>query len=292
MRESLLAWQRQRYLKWSLAIVVLGIALYVSQGGNSAQPPNGGTWQGYILGTVGALLIVWLSMLGIRKRSYRSSLGTVQGWTSAHIYLGIALLLIATLHCAAQFGWNVHTFAYVLMCLVIVSGLYGLYVYLHFPGRMADNRAGKDQKQWIAELADVDDRIATVAESCDAVLQAMTMSALELTRVGGSSWQQLTAVDRSLILFTEGGKAVANVEQGIIIDTLSQRIPDARKAAEAEVLNELLALFGRRQVILHLLRRDIRMRALVKIWLYFHVPLTIALLVALSIHIFSVFIYW
>ena len=77
-----------------------------------------------------------------------------------------------------------------------------------------------------------------------------------------------------------------------MIDELTRRIPDARKQTEAEVLNELLALFGRRRVILQLLIRDIQYRALLKIWLYFHIPLTVSLLVALGIHILVVFVYW
>ena len=44
-----------------------------------SQPPNGGTWQGYVLGTIGALLIVWLTLLGVRKRRYSSTLGTRAG---------------------------------------------------------------------------------------------------------------------------------------------------------------------------------------------------------------------
>ena len=122
MRESLLSWRRQRYLKWALAVGALSILVYASQSSTDAQPPNGGTWQGYVLGTLGALLIVWLTFLGVRKRRYNSTSGTVQGWTSAHVYLGTVLLLVATLHCAAQFGMNVHTLAYVLMCLVVFSG--------------------------------------------------------------------------------------------------------------------------------------------------------------------------
>ena len=37
---------------------------------------------------------------------------------------------------------------------------------------------------------------------------------------------------------------------------------------------------------------DIRYKAIMDIWLYFHVPLTFALLAALVTHIVSVFIYW
>jgi len=107
---GILRYANNRYLWWSLALVVVSAVLYSTQGG--FQPANGGTWQGYVLGTVGALLIVWLLMLGIRKRSYSSSLGSVAGWTSAHVYLGTALLIIATLHSAGQLGWNVHSLAY------------------------------------------------------------------------------------------------------------------------------------------------------------------------------------
>jgi len=48
----------------------------------------------------------------------------------------------------------------------------------------------------------------------------------------------------------------------------------------------------RRQAILRRIRRDIRLRALLQIWLYVHIPMTAALLVALVLHILSTFFYW
>jgi hypothetical protein len=186
MRQDLLSWREHRYLKVSLLLGLLSIALYASQGTQHVQPPNGGTWQGYVLGTIGVLLIVWLSFLGVRKRRYSSNVGTVQGWTSAHIYLGTVLLLVATLHCALQFGWNVHTLAYVLMCLVVFSGLYGLHNYIYLPGRIATNSGELTQDRWLAELSDLDGQIRDFAGRCDAALQGMILAALELTRVGGS----------------------------------------------------------------------------------------------------------
>ena len=290
MHQSLLSWQRFRYLYVALTVAVVSIVLYASQGGNSAQPPNGGTWQGYVLGTVGALLIVWLSLLGVRKRQYSSNVGSVQGWASAHVYLGIALLLVATLHCAAQFGWNVHTLAYVLMCLVIGTGIYGLYVYLHLPRALARNHAGRDAQSWMKELSEVDDGIRDAAGKVDADLQAMTLSALDHTRLGGGVTAQLFAQDRCRV--RQGGSLVPNSGQQVMINELSRRIPDASRVSEAEVLIELLSMFGRRQVILQLLRKDVQYRALLKVWLYFHVPLTMALLVALTVHIIVVFLYW
>ena len=95
IHQDVLRYRRGLYLWWALGLSVLAAILYSTQTG--LERKNGGTWQGYVLGTVGALLIVWLASLGIRKRAYASSLGSVQGWASAHIYLGTSLLVVATL---------------------------------------------------------------------------------------------------------------------------------------------------------------------------------------------------
>ena len=63
--------------------------------------PNGGTWYGYTLGTIGLLLIVWLAMLGIRKRNISEGNWSLKAWTSAHIYLGLALIFVG----CSSWGW-------------------------------------------------------------------------------------------------------------------------------------------------------------------------------------------
>lgn len=292
MLEGILNAYGYRYLKGALVLSAVSIALYVSQGSSGAQPPNGGTWQGYVLGTIGALLIFWLSLLGVRKRSYRSNLGSVRGWTSAHVYLGLALLLVATLHCALQFGSNVHTLAYVLMCLVVGSGMYGLWVYLTLPNALARNAGGRDFRGWREELDEVDSQIDELSARCDGNLRAMVLSAMELTTFPVSTGDQLRARDRSRVVTEEGSKPVPNPDQSMVIRTLASRIPRSRKQRESSVLNELLDAFGRRQVILRRLREEARLRALLRIWLFFHIPLTVALLAALAVHIISVFLYW
>ena len=54
----------------------------------------------------------------------------------------------------------------------------------------------------------------------------------------------------------------------------------------------LLVALGRKQELLRRARRDIRYKALMDLWLYVHVPLSFALLAALTAHIVSVFFYW
>lgn len=291
IHQDLLRHRRGRYLWWSLGLLVASVVLYGTQG--EMQPPNGGTWQGYVLGTVGALLIVWLALLGIRKRSYASTLGSVQGWVSAHVYLGTALLAVATLHSAAQLDWNVHTLAYVVMCLVIVSGMFGVYFYLAYPRLLTENRAGATREALFAELFELDRQGLEIAEHCSPDVRMAVKSAIERTVIGGGVLQQLSGADRSKMSSpTQGGVTVDNRDQQAVIDLIGSRVPRAEKGSEAANLQALLTLLCRRQTILRRIREDIRLQGWLKSWLYVHVPLTVALLGALAVHILTTFMYW
>jgi hypothetical protein len=292
IHQNILRYAGARYLWWSLVIGAAGIALYVSQ--NPAEPRSGGTWQGYVLGTVGALLVVWLTVLGIRKRRYRSRLGTVQGWTSAHVYLGAVLLLVATLHCAGQFGWNIHTLAYVLMCVVIGSGFVGLYTYLVNPRLLSDVRAGGSREALFAELFELDNKSRDYARQSDADVQTAVLSGIARTALGGGVTAQLLGRDASKYVRSGTGTSIAipNTDQQPIIDFVAARVPRANKRAEAANLQALLSVLSRRQAILRRLRRDVRLQGWLTVWLYVHVPVTVGLLAALIAHIVSTFVYW
>ena len=94
--ETFLAHRGFLYLKIALVLSILSIVLYLVLDYPAGH--NGGTWLGYGLGTVGALLIVWLMWFGMRKRSYGAGNWSLKGWLSAHVYLGLSLIIVATLH--------------------------------------------------------------------------------------------------------------------------------------------------------------------------------------------------
>jgi len=295
IHENILRYQRGKYAWWFAYAIVAAVLLYLTEG--YSRPASGGTWQGYVLGTLGTGLIFWLALMGIRKRRYSSSLGTVQGWASAHIYLGTALLVIATLHCAMQFGFNVHTLAYVLMCLVIFSGFFGVFVYINLPQRITDNQSGGNRSQLFAELFSLDRELRTLAKKTSSNIQIAVTSSIERTAIGGKWIAQLSGSDRS---FFVGSSDIANVEsklltnedQQAVIDFVAARLPRADKVAEVPVLHQLVVHLCRRQAVLRRIRRDIRLRAWLQIWLYVHIPMTLALLVALVVHILTTFFYW
>jgi hypothetical protein len=218
-------------------------------------------------------------------------MGTVQGWTSAHVYLGSALILIATLHSGIQVGWNVHTLAYVLMCVVIISGLFGLYTYMSYPQAISKNREGGARSELFAELFELDRGARSVATRCAPDIAIAVDSGIERTTLGGGIYSQLFGRDDSYFIRGEGAP-VSNIDQQPVIDFVGARLPRAAKGMEAANLQQLIVLLCRRQAVLRRIRRDIRLYGWLKIWLYFHVPVTIALLIALVVHILVTFFYW
>jgi hypothetical protein len=294
IHQSLLSFRGARYLWWALLLCAVSILVYLTPTGS--QPKSGGTWQGYVLGTVGLLLILWLTALGVRKRSYTSTVGSVQGWASAHVYLGVALIVVATLHCAFQLGWNVHTLAYVLMCLVIGSGLMGMGLYLTLPEAVRENRAGGTRAELFGELYDLDARARELAAGCNPEAALTATSSISRTAIGGGMMAQLTGSDRSFMELPRAGGTgaglVANADQQAAIDYISSWLPRAQKAREVTALQELIAVLCRRQMILRRIRRDVRLNGWLNVWLYVHVPLTLALITALVVHAVLTFMYW
>jgi hypothetical protein len=90
----------------------------------------------------------------------------------------------------------------------------------------------------------------------------------------------------------EGAKLQPNPDQRALIAQLASRTPRADKRQEATLLQEAVVLASRRQSLLRMIRRDIRLQGWLRAWLYLHIPLTMALLVALVIHILATFFYW
>ncbi len=291
MHINILRYKKFRYLKLSLLLLVTSFIIYYSQG--EIQPANGGTWQGYSLGVFSTVLILLLTYLGIRKRSYKSRMGTVEGWTSIHVYLGSLLLVTATLHAAFQVGWNIHTLAYIIMVIVILSGFYGIYTYLHYPLQLSVNNASKTSKQRVSELMDIDEEVKSLAENCSNEIRKIVISAVENTKLAKTLFQRLFRKDNSKVIINlSSRKLISNKNQQRVIEIIAAKIPNSQKQIEAIALNQLLTLFSRRSRLINVLSREMQIKTYFKIWLLIHIPLTFALLAALTIHILVVFLYW
>jgi hypothetical protein len=277
--ESFLRHRDYFYLKFAMAACIAAVVIYAFA--DPAPRHNGGTWLGYTLGAISALLIVWLTLLGLRKRAITAGRWSLKGWTSAHVYLGLALIVLATLHTGFQFGWNVHTLAYVLMLIVIVSGVFGIYFYTTIPARMSDNRAEKSTQQMLEEIAALDNDLRDAAQPLGEQNAIVVQHAIDNTKLGGGVFERLRSSHPTC--------ATQNA-----LDTLkaaSARAPRQQGGGAGE-LAQVTSLLERKTVLLERARRHIRYRALLELWLYVHVPVTFALLAALIAHIVSVFYFW
>ncbi len=270
---------RHRNFRWLKVAVVIVLVTSISYGMIDVYPRhNGGSWYGYTLGTIAALLILWLTMLGVRKRAMTRGRWSLKGWTSAHVYLGLSLMVIGTLHTGFQLGWNVHTLAYVLMMLVILSGLYGIIVYATLPDELSDNRSSMTKSQMIDAITKLDRQIQVAAQPLRHEDTEVVTLSLQEDPFKAGLFRRLSGSDRRC----RNVRALQELRERLAIAT----------GDEEDQLQTVVQLLDRKAAALARIRSAMRIRALLEVWLYIHVPITFALIAALTVHIISVFFYW
>lgn len=211
------------------------------------------------------------------KESWRYG-GTLQGWLSAHGYLGASLIVLATLHAGFQFGWNVHTFSYVLMLLVIASGFYGLYAYLNFPRQITQNMADDTLDDLLLKIAELDELARIRALGLPDEVNALVLKARQETRLGGNFFQQLSGSQRDCPTAC-ATKQIRQLGQKYINDE------------QPKLMRDLYSVLLHKEKLVLRARNEIMLKARLECWLYLHVPLSIALLAALIAHIVAIFFY-
>lgn len=295
MHQSFVNYRNYRYGTVATLTTLATIAAYVMD--KPRVPPNGGTWLGYTLGTLAGLLVLFLSLFGIRKRAFHSRMGTAIGWLSAHVYLGIAAIIIATLHSGMHFGLNVHTAAYVLMWIVTLSGCWGVYAYVRYPGLMTRQRGNLRRKELMEQIHELDQRSLGLAKSVRRV-EGLIVDSIRRTDLGdGDFWAQVRGRDRSYLLIgsesaMQPAHLVPNFDNHALIEQLAELRLAASEEATRATLQSLLECAGGKAALLQRLRRETKLAAMLRIWLFIHVPVCCALLAALCTHVLTVFLYW
>lgn len=304
---TLLRYMNYRYFKAASLLMIVATAAYFFH-----QPVTGaygGTWLGYLLGILSTLIAIALALYGVRKhlapiRMERRSLSnvsslpqdvpdrrvheanwsrhhgaTLQGWLSAHVYMGVALIVLTTLHTGFQFGWNVHTLSYVLLMIVIISGCYGMYAYLRFPRLMTDNMGGIDTLgSLLLEIGNLDRQASAKSLQFSDDICALVHKAVQETRIGGNLIQQLTAYQHNC----PTAQAVKQL----------QVLGKSLKYDQLKSFDDLYSVVAHKEALVKRARRDVMYRAQMEFWLYVHTPFSIAFLAALMAHIVAIFYYW
>ena len=277
MHDGFLKHAGYRWLKISSAIMLVCIVSYIFV--DVSPRHNGGSWYGYTLGTIGALLILWLTMLGVRKRAMTPGQWSLKAWTSAHIYLGLSLIVIGTLHTGFQLGWNIHTAAYVFMMIVIISGIVGIYFYANIPRALSDNRDEMTETEMLENLRSLDRQLHEAAQPLSAEHAGLVLQSLEQDPFGGGFFQRIS------------GRYPDCATRQAQADLRRERAYQPKMGGD-DPLDKVDALLEKKEATLARVRRHLRLKAMLQVWLFVHVPMTFALIASLTAHIISVFFYW
>ena len=270
-QESFVNFKNFFWLWFSLLLVVAtGFAYYLD---NPIGGRNGGTVLGYTLGVISTVGILYLMWYGIRKRAYYSRFTTLKAVLSSHIWIGIALIFIVAFHCGFSFNYNVHTLAYVLMLATIASGIWGAILFRTLPAELRSQRGGATTAQLAATLfslsASIKDFITSSQSRSDAFLKMAKKLDLNFH----------TSLWRCLLY-----KLPKQLSTEVIAKHI-EALPD-NEQNDAIVLVEM---FNKKRDIIKRIQQETRAQTLIRGWLYLHLPISVALCVALAIHIFSVF---
>ena len=126
------------------------------------------------------------------------------------------------------------------------------------------------------------------------------MRSAERIHIGGSRWQLLwgapapTADPTLAVLNARLDRLTERPEErlGQTLVFMASQIVKGRGEDTVEKLRRLLDLLSRRNELVARLNRDVQAHARMQVWLFVHVPLSVALLAALLAHVVSVFLYW
>ena len=125
----------------------------------------------------------------------------------------------------------------------------------------------------------LDGRMLDVARPLDRDQAALVIRAVRRTRIGGNFWQRLSG--------SHGDCATANAQRVLLAARTHMS-----EGPQAVALDQVLSLLEEKNATLAKARRHIRLRSLLEVWLFVHIPTTLALIAALTAHIVSVFFFW
>jgi len=251
---------------------------------------HGGSPAGIAYGIFGTVAILVLLAFGVRKRWYRSTWGTLDGWLQSHIYLGLLSALVIFFHSGFRFHDRVAVAAFVTLGVVVASGFVGASLYTSVPRRLSEVESDLTPAELSAQIQQLADGMARIAGSRSQPFQEVCRGLLAESLPGRLAGWRLMLASRGAgpkrgISGVSGGAGGGGGPAPWAVHLT--RVPPA----EQEDLRQLLVLSRQRSELLERLIAQQRYRNLLGAWLYLHVPLSIALLALVAAHLAAVFYY-
>jgi hypothetical protein len=276
---TLLTYGGKRYFWMGLTAGVVLLISYYYYYNTHHTPPSGSTTIGLIYGWLGFIAILVLMFLGIRKRWHASHLGTVQGWTSGHVYLGLLTLLVIPMHAGFRFGWDVHTLAFALLAIVVLSGIVGIWLYLTIPPKLTQYESGMLPDKAEAEINQILKELKSLVAGKSGVFQrAYEQEVARLHDVKPQGWR---------LLFKPRDAAASIAGRSRELRSQVAQIPPT----EQDSFSKFSGLVLRKTELESFLASEMRLKNALESWLYVHLPLSLAMSAAVAVHLLVVLYY-
>jgi hypothetical protein len=241
---------------------------------------HGGSPLGFGYGVAAAALVLLLAAFGLRKRAYRSRLGSLESWLHSHVWLGVVVAVVALLHTGLRFEDRVAVAALLVLLAVVGSGLVGAWLYQVVPRRLTAVESDGEIEETGAELTRLSGSMARLASGRSADLRRIHQALVAETRPRRwAGWR---------LVFSPAAGRAARGGGGARWESLLGRVAEE----ERDELRRLLVLAREHRELHRGLLRQQRLRNLLDAWLFVHVPLTFALLVLLGAHVAAALYWW
>lgn len=281
---------------WAIAttlLLVVASLLYIVYARTWPGGPSGRTWPGMLFGVVSALLMFFAGLLAIRKKTIRLRVGTVSWWLKSHIWLSLLSVPLVFFHAAFRWGGTLELLLWLLLALVVASGMVGLVLQNLLPRTMKLQLSSEVIQDQLAEVCyrlvlHTDEKItercqsgameAALRRTPDQVISPETdpkcwLAGFYLDTVrpflsmGSSIGSPLSSTQQAQLTF-ERVRSVLPFESHATVELMEESCQERRRLAQQE-----------------------RLYGWLHGWLKFHVPCSIALMVFIVVHALTAMYY-
>ena len=275
----------------AFAVSFIGYSIYAQ---NSVDGPRGGSVMGLIFGSVGFGLMLFATLLSLRKKFPVWRVGRAQTWMRGHLWLGLLSYPIILLHAGFSWGGPLTRAMMWIFTFVIISGIAGA-VLQHFMPRLITQRVPMEtiydqidrvQAQLLTEADELIASIDAIATKLGLYVAAAKVGSAATLPATGTTPE--AAVNELRSVYTESIRPFLAARgayrhplyarknaKGMFI-RLRKLTPEELK----DVIEDLENVCEEKRD----LDRQSRMHRGLHAWLFIHLPLSFALIVLGFIH--------
>lgn len=300
----------------SVIVIALAVVWFFFASLGQSDWPSGSSLPGLTFGVVGGLICLFEFLIWPRKKLRSWRIGKVSTWMRAHIWLGLLAVPLLVLHTGFRWGGPFSTTLMVLFLVVIASGVWGLVLQQFLPDKMLKEVPAEtifSQIDYVSELmaSEASQIVRSVCnisvDSNDSenysenghmvvgavrntgAIQGRVVMTASLMESMPDSKPLYDFFNEHIYGFLKNGEVAKSPLQitsraHSMFNSLRTKLPP--RAHEVVVLLEDLCN-QRRQMI-----TQAQIQFWLNNWLWVHLPLSVALIVLMFVHIFVTIKYW